>query len=459
MSGATSSLEKAISSSGTATSSAKAADASSLFVYPLAGLVVALVLAVALSSSRQASAADGELPPALPVYDLPMQEDTDGLYHQYNNLLRNQMSNLWGFVENAAVSRAIWHAVHDKEKPAKAQTRDGGWFSWGWLGLGGKAPLGEQLVDVLKQINIDLRSNPDGKKFLLTKALYDGLADVLDEKTIKGVSRDNLSDINVLIDKIEQKSKSDIQDIIFNVAAATGREKRGAKNITPAASKAADAAKKYADATQDPSAPSPEVITRRMNNANSYTDWRDHLLRQALAGAMLGAGVEAVITVTYKSAYDGKHPWNWDEKDKAEVATAAFDGAVTGGVSTAATYMLTSKYPGVPLWVSSALVTGSIYLVKESVKIAAGSEDAASMRDMAQAVPMALALSLSSYIGESACHPVPLLGAIAGALTGRLAIGVASNLLEKMIEEKSSQARALPFSQPDNVSVKLLKQS
>ena len=389
----------------------------------------------------------------------------------YNRVLRTQLGNLWAFVESAVISRTVYQAVTRPVKPAHSDriTSDHGALHTGMPGVRGSVShltpasnsAADKLISVLTQVNADLRSNPQGKQFILTQGVFSDLNNFMRGTDVAGITSDKENTINSLIGRIEAKAQVNLSQVVLDATQASRSQKKNAKSVTPFTEPQQHVEHKggWRGRSESPAAADPlpdgKTIARRMESARTYTNWQDQLLRQTLAGAMVGAGLEAVITVTYKSVYEQRPPWAWDDTDTAEVARAAASGAMTGAVSTAATWALRNQYPSLPLWMTSTIVTGSIHLMKESAKIATMRDDALTLRQLAESMPATLAMSITAYLGEQ-ISPVPLLGSIAGAITGRIAVGVAHNYLLQYLNTPSAYSSDIPNTMPSHISVGLV---
>ena len=392
------------------------------------------------------------------IPQLEVQQEEPSKYRHYNRLLRTQLSNLWAYVEGAVLTRSVWDAITQPLRHTHP-------LDTGIPGVTGTAtPITafsdtatDKLVSILTQINEELRTSPKGKHFLITSGTFSNLHNFMNGTDVQGMSKEKMTVLDSLIKGIKEKANLDMKQIIANSTGATSSQKKGAITISPFAQQGLTERQAAADSihSDDGMLPDGHTIARRMERARVYTNWKDQLFSQTLAGAMAGAGIEAVITVTYKSVYEQRPPWLWDDSDTAEVATAAAGGALFGALGTAANWALQYRLKDSMLghlWITNTIVTGSLHLLKESAKIATLRDDALSLGQLAESMPATLVISLGAYIGEQATR-IPLAGAITGAVTARLAVGVAHNYLHHYLNATSAPPVHANASIPNHISV------
>ncbi len=426
------------------------------------------LLCAGLSLTCTASTAETDT--QYPPFEHNLQIDEPCENRHYNRLLRTQLNNLWAYAEGAVITRAVRQAfISSGEQSRRApgvqtsavQVRSD---------LGSPADI---LGAVLHNIYLNVRSGTSagGKKFLITEGAYSSLVEFMKGNNIEGMDPADKTYIKTLIGKIEVNNGISMKQAVLDGTRASTGEQRGAISIESfvplkRANEEKWLSQRGSQTTQADSStlPDAQTITRRMEHARANINWKDQLLRQTLAGAMVGAGVEAVITVTYKSVYEQRPPWTWEDSDIAEVAMAIAGGALTGAVSTAATWALRgNSQSGIRLWMASTIVTGSMHLLKESAKIATFSEDALSVQQLAESMPAILVMSLGAYFGEQ-LSPIPLVGAIAGAVSGRIATGLAHSYLQTYLNTPSVTPHDIqqafvnePTTMPAHISVGIIR--
>ncbi len=339
-------------------------------------------------------------------------------YSGYNSPLRTQLSNLWAFVEQASITRGIWRTLKENKSLESARIASTPTTAAG------------RLISILSQINIGLREKPSGKLFVISANSYANLLSFVTDGTVDGLTDHKESTLNRLIEKIETKSGQSMKNVILNESRATSRERSKAVKISSATPSGTSTTTEKSRSTDK------ATIEKRYREDAQFAaaSWQDQLLRQTLAGAMAGAGLEMVITVSYKTFVDGRPPWVWEDADTAEVAWATGSGAAFGALGTAATWTLNHRYPSLPLWMTSATVTSSMHLIRESLKMMVHQDDAPTFTELGKSLPATLVMSIGAYIGEQ-MSPLPLVGAVLGAISGRIAIGAIDTYLQEHINQ------------------------
>lgn len=146
-------------------------------------------------------------------------------------------------------------------------------------------------------------------------------------------------------------------------------------------------------------------------------------------GALVGAGLKLTLAL-YARVKDGKNPFRGEftAADWKDIGIQTAEGGVQGGVAAGALYALTS-YTDLAAPFAGAVVSSLLAVKELSKSYRSGEISFDEFVDLGQVTCAEGAIvALASAVGQ-ALIPIPALGALVGALGGRILTGAAKQLL------------------------------